>query len=85
MKGLQNLIQASSSKSYFIQISTDYVFKGDDGPYSEKDRTFPVNYYGKTKLEAENLLIGSRRKYLISKFHLQDFIIGKCLSKKLDA
>lgn len=65
VKGLQNLIQASSSKSYFIQISTDYVFKGDDGPYSEKDRTFPVNYYGKTKLEAENLLIGSRRKYLI--------------------
>ena len=65
VKGLQNLIQASSLKCYFIQISTDYVFQGNDGPYSEEDHTYPVNYYGKTKLEAENILIGSRRKYLI--------------------
>ena len=63
--GLQNLIHASDHSTYFIQISSDYVFDGDTGPYSEEDHTFPINYYGKTKLEAENILRGSRRKYLI--------------------
>ena len=63
--GLQNLIHASDHDTYFVQISSDYVFEGDAGPYSEDDHTYPVNYYGKTKLEAENILIGSRRKFLI--------------------
>ena len=63
--GLQNLIYASGHETYFVQISSDYVFEGDAGPYSEDDHTYPVNYYGKTKLEAENILRGSRRKFLI--------------------
>ena len=63
--GLQNLILASNYNTYFVHISSDYVFDGNAGPYSEDDHTFPINYYGKTKLEAENTLRGSRRKYLI--------------------
>ena len=63
--GLQNLIHASDHDTYFIQISSDYVFDGDAGPYLEEDHTFPINYYGKTKLEAENNLRGSQRKSLI--------------------
>jgi dTDP-4-dehydrorhamnose reductase len=43
----------------FIQISTDYVFDGHNGPYSEDDNTNPLSIYGKTKLEAENLLLES--------------------------
>ena len=63
--GLQNLIHASGHNTYFVQISSDYIFDGNAGPYSVGDHTFPINYYGKTKLEAENILRGSRRKYLI--------------------
>ena len=63
--GLQNLIHASYHHTCFVQISSDYVFDGDTGPYSVEDHTYPINYYGKTKLEAENLLRGSRREYLI--------------------
>ena len=63
--GLQNLILASNYNTYFVHISSDYVFDGNAGPYSEEDHTYPINYYGKTKLEAENTLRGSRRKYLI--------------------
>lgn len=37
-----------------IQVSTDFVFDGDDGPYREADRPNPVNFYGKSKLAAEN-------------------------------
>ncbi len=40
----------------FIQISTDYVFDGYNGPYSEDDGTNPMSIYGKTKLEAEKIL-----------------------------
>ncbi len=36
-----------------IYISTDYVFKGDRGNYSEEDPLFPVNKYGWSKLGGE--------------------------------
>ncbi len=65
VEGLRNLIQLSDINTYLIQISSDYVFDGDSGPYSEDEHTFPVNYYGKTKLEAENILRGTRRKWVI--------------------
>jgi len=38
----------------FIQLSTDYVFDGKQGPYAEGATPHPINYYGKTKLAAEN-------------------------------
>jgi dTDP-4-dehydrorhamnose reductase len=42
-----------------VQISTDHVFDGEGGPYSEEDRPNPINYYGRTKLAAENICIRS--------------------------
>lgn len=63
--GLDNIIKFTRKDTLIIQISTDYVFDGENGPYSENDPTFPVNYYGRSKLAAENLLIGSQRKHLI--------------------
>ncbi len=65
VKGLRNIIQNSHPKTYIIQISSDYVYDGKNAPYLESDHTYPVNYYGKTKLEAENILRGSNREYLI--------------------
>ena len=50
---------------YFIFISTDYVFDGKDGPYSEKEKTNPINVYGKTKLEAESIIRSHNQKWLI--------------------
>jgi dTDP-4-dehydrorhamnose reductase len=45
--------------SRLIQISTDFVFDGDSGPYRETDRPNPVNFYGKSKLAAENFVRGA--------------------------
>jgi dTDP-4-dehydrorhamnose reductase len=50
---VQLLINSADIKSFFIFLSTDFVFDGERGMYSEEDNPNPVNYYGRTKLEAE--------------------------------
>ena len=42
-----------------IQVSTDFVFDGEDGPYAERARPNPVNFYGKSKLAGENAARGA--------------------------
>lgn len=37
-----------------VQVSTDFVFDGEEGPYHEDARPEPINYYGRSKLAAEN-------------------------------
>ena len=65
VEGLKNLIKYSTSKTKIIQISTDYIYDGIDGAYNEKSIPNPINYYGKTKLEAENILLSSNREFII--------------------
>lgn len=50
---VQLLLNAEEQRSYFIFLSTDFVFDGLHGMYREDDAPHPVNYYGRTKLEAE--------------------------------
>ncbi|MBL7724144.1 MAG: SDR family oxidoreductase [Chitinophagaceae bacterium] len=50
------LSEAAEYKSSFIYISTDFVFDGEKGMYTEEDITRPVNFYGQTKLEAEKIV-----------------------------
>ena len=40
-----------------IFLSSDYVFDGENGNYSEDDVPNPVNYYGLSKLKAEQLIL----------------------------
>ena len=40
--------------AHLIQLSTDFIFDGESGPYREHDRPNPVNFYGKSKLAGEN-------------------------------
>ena len=40
-----------------IFLSSDYVFDGERGNYSEDDVPNPVNYYGLSKLKAEQLIL----------------------------
>jgi len=51
------LINAAEFKSFFIFISTDFVFDGETGIYKEDDQRQPVNYYGRTKVEAEDAVM----------------------------
>ena len=48
-----------------IHLSSDYVFDGKSGPYSETSIPKPLGYYGKSKLASENLLIAGEIEYAI--------------------
>ena len=37
-----------------VQVSTDFVFDCEEGPYREDARPNPVSYYGRSKLAGEN-------------------------------
>ena len=52
--------------AYLIHISTDYVFgSSGKGPYSNGDKTGPINHYGYTKREGEKRVISNTEKFLI--------------------
>ncbi len=48
-----------------IFISSDYVFDGKKGPYTEEDTPNPINVYGKHKVETEKVIQEILEDYLI--------------------
>ena len=65
VKIVKNIISSMPKRSKLIHISTDYIFDGEKAPYKEEDIPNPINYYGKIKLEAENIIRSSQKKYII--------------------
>jgi len=54
---VENLIEAcAKSNIHLVHVSTDFVFDGSHGPLDETEKPNPVNYYGESKLAAEQLL-----------------------------
>ena len=51
---------AQRQGSFFVHVSTDYVFSGQAcRPYTETDTTAPVNAYGASKLGGERAMLAS--------------------------
>lgn len=48
-----------------VHLSTDFIFDGAEGPYDELAAPNPLSYYGRTKLEAEEVIKNSRCKWAI--------------------
>lgn len=70
----KNLLEASQNKGiHFIYISTDFIF-GEDGPHAENDEPQPLNFYGASKLMAENCVKELANSYTIIR---PVFIYGK--------
>ena len=58
--------EAKKLNAWLIHYSTDYVFDGSgDQPWLETDTTGPLNMYGTTKLEGEQLIRQSGCRHLI--------------------
>lgn len=49
----------AGTKTHFIDISTDFVFDGENGPYRETDPIGPLSTYARSKAEAEELVQNS--------------------------
>ena len=63
--GIKNIIATTDKNTKIIHISSDYIFDGKKNFYTENDIPNPLSYYGKVKLESENVLRSSTRSYLI--------------------
>ncbi|AEG17590.1 dTDP-4-dehydrorhamnose reductase [Methanobacterium paludis] len=56
-KGTDNIAKAcEKTGSKLTYVSTDFVFDGERGMYSEEDKTNPLGYYASTKLEGEEFI-----------------------------
>ncbi|SMG21448.1 dTDP-4-dehydrorhamnose reductase [Marivirga sericea] len=65
---VKHLIKASEKHNAFlIQLSTDFIFDGENGPYSEEAEANPISYYGESKLAAENLITESKIQWAIAR------------------
>jgi len=68
VEGAKNIAECcEEASSKMVYISTNYVFDGRVGRYKERDIPNPVNYYGKTKFEAENIVKKTCGDYIIAR------------------
>ncbi|QTD37229.1 NAD(P)-dependent oxidoreductase [Polaribacter batillariae] len=51
--------------AHLIHISTDFIFDGKKGNYTETDTPNPLSYYGLSKLKSEEILTKSNINYTI--------------------
>ncbi|NJD21806.1 MAG: dTDP-4-dehydrorhamnose reductase [Melioribacter sp.] len=82
--GVENIALYSwTIDAHLIHFSTDYIFDGKNGPYTEEDKPNPIGYYGRTKLASENSIRVSGTRYTIvrsnvlygpSKYGRPDFV-----------
>jgi len=52
---------AQKINAHFQLLSTDFVFDGLTGNYKETDATSPVSIYGQSKVDAETVLLQSKK------------------------
>ncbi|MDA0737972.1 MAG: SDR family oxidoreductase [Nitrospirae bacterium] len=61
-----NLVRAAVTiNARFIHISTDLVFDGAHGPYTEEATPSPLSEYGKAKAESEDIVLTHDPKALV--------------------
>jgi len=87
----KNIVEAVSGNDIkLIYISTDSVYDGVKGNFSEDDEVNPQNYYGQTKYEGE-LAVSKHSNFLILRTNLfgwnvQDkYSLGEWILKELKA
>jgi dTDP-4-dehydrorhamnose reductase len=71
VKGVEYLAESARvMDAHLIHFSTDYIFDGRNGPYSENSKPNPLGYYGRTKLASENALKISGAMYTILRINV---------------
>lgn len=75
------LARYKSGSTRFIYISTDSVFDGQKGNYTEEDIPSPINYYAKTKRDGEIVVLKNNRNAVVIRTNIYGFHLehGKSL------
>jgi dTDP-4-dehydrorhamnose reductase len=67
-QGTGNIVNAcEKTESKLIYVSTDFVFNGKKGMYTEEDETDTLGYYAYTKLKGEEFVQNSDLNYAIAR------------------
>lgn len=84
-KAIEKIAEYSfKNNSLFVHYSTDYVFDGkNNNSYLETDLENPINVYGKSKLEGENVIKESKCRYIIFRTSWVYSDIGKNFPKTI--
>lgn len=61
----------------FVYVSTDSIFDGNKGDYSETDEPGPMNYYALSKLEGERLSLRNNPNTIAVRTNIYGFHQGK--------
>lgn len=66
--------EAARAEARMIYVSTDLVFDGKKGNYTEDDTPNPLSYYAETKLEGERIVAASTADFAIARTTI---VVGK--------
>ena len=64
VRGTENILQAAGD-AHVVYLSTEYVFDGKKGPYSEEDKPNPQSVYAQTKYEGEQIVLSRKNSSVI--------------------
>lgn len=57
---VEHLVEACQANNvHLVHVSTDFIFDGSAGPLDESAKPNPVNFYGESKLKAEQVIQNS--------------------------
>lgn len=66
VQSVVHMLQAAETyNSFFVQLSSDFVFAGNKRFLTEEDTPNPINFYGQSKFQAENFVLKSRVPHAI--------------------
>lgn len=63
--GMDHLLRHAPARTRIVYLSSDHVFSGDSGPYTESSPPDPISVYGRTRALSEAMLLGRRDDALV--------------------
>ena len=61
------VVACEATGAFLCHVSTDFIFDGKDGPYSEEAEGNPISFYGWSKYAAERVVMSSSLQWAIAR------------------
>lgn len=73
--GTESVVRAAGG-ARIVYLSTEYVFDGQDGPYTEEDPPNPLSVYGRSKLDGETAIRTAERWTIVRTTGVYTYLPG---------